>query len=155
MAEAVGKQYSWAKPAAVLVAVAAFLALVTALAANTDTIEGWLGLRDNAPDSVSFQIGKFVRLDDTHVVVAISYKKVGPSPLHDCKFWMDSGQLQLFGEVPELQMPTGPSNKDLQIPFRLGARWAHDFPDASLTLSCDKAAVTMPLNLRNVPVSKQ
>lgn len=155
MAEAVGKLYSWAKPAGVLVAVAAFLALVTALAANTDAIEGWLGLHDNAPDSVSLQIGKLERLDDTHVVVAISYKKVGPTPLHDCKFWMDTGQLQLIGEVPEQQMPAGPSNKDLQIPFRLGALWAHDFPDASLTLSCDKASVSVPLNLRNVPVSKQ
>jgi hypothetical protein len=155
MAEAVEKQYSWAKPAAVLVAVVALLTLVTALAANTDAIEGWLGLRDNAPDSVSFQIGKLVRLDNTHVVVAISYKKVGPTALHDCKLWMDTGQLQLFGEVPELQMPTGPSNKDLQIPFRLGALWAHDFPDASLTLSCDKASASVPLNLRNVPISKQ
>jgi hypothetical protein len=155
MAEALEKQYSWTKPIAVLVAVAALLAVVTAFAANTDAIKGWLGLRDNTPVSVSLQIGKLVRLDNTHVVVAISYKKVGPAALHDCKFWMDTGQLQLFGDVPELQMPTGPSSRDLQVPFRLGDLWAHDFPDASLTLSCDKASVAVPLNLRNVPVSKQ
>jgi hypothetical protein len=43
----------------------------------------------------------------------------------------------------------------LQIPFRLGALWAHDFPDASLTLSCDKAsAITTRLNVGNLPVGK-
>jgi hypothetical protein len=155
MAEAVEKQYGWIRPLAVLVAAGALLALVTALAADTDTIEGWLGLRDNTPVSLSLEIGKLVRLDDTHVVVAISYKKTGPAPLHDCKFWMDTGQLQLFGEMTELQMPAGPSAKDLQIAFRLGAQWAHDFPDASLTLSCDKASpVTTRLNVGNLPIAK-
>ena len=155
MAEAMEKQSAWIRPLAVLVAAGTLLALVTALAADTDTIEGWLGLRDNTPVSLSLQIGKLVRLDDTHIVVAISYKKIGPAPLQGCKFWMDTGQLQLFGEVPELQMPTGPSNKDLQIPFRLGARWAHDFPDASLTLSCDKASsAATHLNVGNLPAGK-
>jgi hypothetical protein len=155
MAEAVEKQYAWIRPLAAFVAAGALLALVTALAADTDTIEGWLGLRDNAPVSLSLEIGKLVRLDDTHVVVAISYKKTGPAPLHDCKFWMDTGQLQLFGEMTELQMPPGPSTRDLQIPFRLGALWAHDFPDASLTLACDKASsVPARFNVANLPVGK-
>jgi hypothetical protein len=155
MAEAVEKQYAWIRPLAIVVAVGALLTLVTALAADIDTIEGWLGLRDNTPVSLSLQIGKLVRLDDTHVVVAISYKKAGPAPLHDCKFWMDTGQLQLSGEMTELNMAAGPSAKDLQIPFRLGALWAHDFPDASLTLSCDKASsVAALLNVGNLPVGK-
>ena len=155
MAEAVERQYAWIRPLAILVAVGALLALVTALAADTDTIEGWLGLRDTTPVSLSLEIGKLVRLDNTHVVVAISYKKTGPAPLQGCKFWMDTGQLQLLGEMTEFNMAGGPSTKDLQIPFRLGALWAHDFPDASLTLSCDKASsVTARFNVANLPVGK-
>jgi len=155
VAEAVERQYAWIRPLAILVAVGALLALVTALAADTDTIEGWLGLRDNTPVSLSLQIGKLVRLDDTHIVVAISYKKTGPAPLQGCKFWMDTGQLQLFGEMTEFNMAAGPSAKDLQVPFRLGALWAHDFPDASLTLSCDKASsAATHLNVGNLPAGK-
>ena len=155
MAEAVEPQYPWAKPAAILVGLAAFLALVTALAADVDTIEEWFGVRDDTPVTVTLQIGKAVRTDNTGIVVAISYNKLGPHRLHNCKFWIDTGQLQLEGQTPLFDMPRGPSTKELQVPFRVGAIWANDFPDGSITLACDKVSSrAMPVNLKNLPPSK-
>jgi hypothetical protein len=155
MAEAVERPYAWVRPVAVVVAIVAFLAFVTALAADVDLIEDWLGVRDGTPVSVSLQIGKVVRPDGSGVVVTISYKKLGPRRLRDCKFWMDTGQLQLAGETPLFDVPRGPSTRDLQVPFRVGALWANDFPDATVTLSCDKtSSLAMPVSLKNLPAGQ-
>src|ERR1700744_1829943 len=155
MAEAVEKPYPWIKPVAIFAGLAAFLAFVTALAADVDTIEDWLGGRDDAPVCVTLRIGKAIPTDNTGIVVAISYNKIGPRRLRNCKFWMDTGQLQLAGETPLFDLPRGPSAKDLQVPFRVGAIWANDFPDGSVTLSCDKASsLATPVNLKNLPAGK-
>jgi hypothetical protein len=156
MAETVERQSWWVRPLAVLVAVGIFLAFFTALAANIDTVRGWFGLRnDDTPVSISFQIGKLVRPDDGSILLAISYKKAGSAPLRDCRFLMDTGEVDLPGQVPEFEVAAGPSAKDLHVPFRLAAQRALNSPNISVALFCDKASsVAMPLNVRNLPVAK-
>ena len=144
---------SWTGLVAVLAAVGAFLALFTALAANIDTVQGWFGRRADMPVSISIQAGKLIRPDDGNLVVAIVYKKIGAEPLHNCKFWMDTGEVVFPGEMPEFAVAAGPSTKDLQVPFRLVARRALNSPKTNLTLACDEASsVAVPLNLLNGPV---
>jgi hypothetical protein len=154
--EAVEMQPSWTRPVAVIVAVGLFLTLFTAFAANVDTIQGWFGRAADVPVSLSIQTGKLVRPDNGSLVVAISYKKAGQAPLHDCKFLMDTGEVVLPGEIPEFNLAAGPSTRDLQVQFRLAAQRALNSPSISLILSCDDASsVAIPLNVRTVPVAGQ
>ena len=154
MAETV-EYTSWTKPIIVLVAIAALLASMTALADNIDGIEDWLGVRDATPVSLSLQVDKLTRPNDDGVIASLSYKKAGPVALHDCKFWMDTGRLQLLGETPGFEMAAGPSSKALQVSFQVTVPWALDFPNASVMLECDKASsAIVPLNLNDLPVGK-
>ena len=154
MAETV-EYTSWTKPILVLAAIAAFLASMTALADNIDAIQDWLGLRNATPVSLSLQVGKLTRPNDNGVIASLSYKKAGPAALHDCKFWMDTGRLQLLGEASNFEIATGPSSKALQVSFQVTQPWALDFPKASVMLECDKASsAAVPLNLDNLPVGK-
>lgn len=154
MAETV--QYaSWTRPIVVLMAIAALLASMTALADNIDGIEDWLGVRDATPVSLSLQVGKLTRPNDNGVIALLSYKKAGPVALHDCKFWMDTGRLQVLGRTPDFEMAAGPLSKTLQVSFQVTEPWALDFPKASVMLDCDKASsAAVPLNLDNLPVGK-
>lgn len=156
MAETVQSQSWWAKPLAVLVALGVFLAVFTALAANIDIVRGWFGYRGNdTPVSISLQVGKLVRPDDGNVVLAISYKKAGSAPLHDCKFLMDTGEVDLPGQVPEFEVAAGSSSKELLVPFRLAVQRAVNSRKISLALFCDKASsVAVLLNVRNLSVAK-
>ena len=154
MAETV-EYHSWTKPIAAIAAVAALLASMTAFAANIDGIEDWLGLRDATPVSLSLHVGRLTRPNDDGVIAALSYKKAGPVVLHDCKFWMDTGRLQVLGETPEFAMAAGPSSKALQVSFQVEQPWALDFPNASVMLVCDKASsAAVALSLNNLPVGR-
>jgi hypothetical protein len=116
---------SWTKPIVVLVAIAVLLASMTALADNIDGIEDWLGVRDATPVSLSLQVGKLTRPNDDGVIASLSYSKAGPVALHDCKFWMDTGRLQLLGEASNFEIAAGPANKVLQVSFQVTnlGRW--------------------------------
>lgn len=154
MAETV-EYHSWIKPIAVLVAIAALLASMTALADNIDHIEDWLGVRNATPVSLSLQVNRLTRPNDNGVIASLSYKKAGPVALGDCKFWMDTGRLQVLGEASNFEIAAGPSNKALQVSFQVAQPWALDFPNASVMLECDKASsAAIPLNLDNLPVGK-
>ena len=154
MAETV-EYTSWAKPIAVLVAIAAFLASMTALADNIDAIKDWLGLRDATPVSLSLQVGKLTRPNDDGVIASLSYKKAGPVALHDCKFWMDTGRLQVLGEASNFEIAAGPSSKALQVSFQVTQPWALDFPNANVMLVCEEASsAAVPLSLDDLPVAK-
>lgn len=146
---------SWTKPILVLAGIAAFLASMTAVAANIDEIEDWLGVRDATPVSLSLQAGKLTRPNDDGVIASLSYEKAGPVALHDCKFWMDTGRLQVLGATPNFEMPAGPSSKALRVSFQVSQPWALDFPNASVMLECDKASsAAVPLSLNDLPVGK-
>jgi hypothetical protein len=154
MAETVEYQ-SWTKPIVVLVTVAVLLASMTTFAADIDDIEDWLGLRDATPVSLSLQVGELARPNDDGVIASLSYEKAGPVALHKCKFWMDTGRLQVLGEASNFEIAAGPSSKTLQVSFQVSQPWALDFPNASVMLECDKASsATVALNLKNLPVGK-
>jgi hypothetical protein len=146
---------SWTRPIVVFAAIVTFLASMTAFAANIDDIEEWLGLRDKTPVSLSLQVGKLTRPNDNGVVASLSYKKAGSAALHDCKFWVDTGRLQLLGKTPDFELAAGTWSKELQVSFQVTQPWALDFPKASVTLVCDKASsAIVPLNLNDLPVGK-
>ena len=112
-------------------------------------------MRDATPVSLSLQVSKLTRPNDDGVVASLSYEKAGPVALHDCKFWMDTGRLQVLGETPSFEVAAGPASKTLQVSFAVAEPWALDFPKASVMLDCDKASsAAVPLNLDNLPVGK-
>ncbi len=147
--------HSWTKPIVVLAGIAALLASMTALADNIDGIEDWLGVRDATPVSLTLQVNKLTRPNDDGVIASLSYKKAGPVALHDCRFWVDTGRLQVLGETPKFGMPAGATSKELKVSFQVEEPWALDFPNASVMLECDKASsAVVPLNLNDLPAGK-
>jgi hypothetical protein len=151
MAEALHTQNWWTKPQGVLLTLAVALALVLALAINIDEIEDWFGATEPAPVSLSLHLGKVTRIDHNSIAVALSYNKSGSARLKNCKFWMDAGELQTPGEIAEFKLARGDVAKELPVTFRLGVLRAQISPDATLTLSCDKASsAAMPLDLRTI-----
>ena len=154
MAETV-EYRSWTRPIAVLVAIVVLLASMTALADNIDGIEDWLGVRNATPVSLSLQVNNLTRPNDDGVIASLSYKKAGPVALNDCKFWMDTGRLQVLGEASNFKIAAGPSRKALHVAFQVAQPWALDFPNASVMLDCDKASSpAVALSLNNLPVGK-
>lgn len=138
----------WTKPRAVILALAAAFALIVMLAANIDEIEEWLGASEPVPPSLSLRIGKVTRIDRNNVTAVLSYDKSGAARLHACRFWMDVGDLQTAGELPEFDIPRGPSGRQLPVIFGLGVVRAQHAKAATVTMSCDtvsSAAVTLDL----------
>lgn len=155
MAEALQTQHWWTKPQGVLLTLAVALALVLALAINIDEIEDWFGATEPAPVSLSLQLGKVARVDRNNIVVALSYNKLGSARLQNCKFWMDAGELQTSGEIPEFKLARGEVAKALPVTFRLGVLRAQISPDVTVTLSCDKASsAAVTLSVRDVASDK-
>jgi len=155
MAEALETRNWWTKPQAVLPTLAVAFAVVVPLAVDIDEVEEWLGASEPVPLSLSLQIGKVTRIDRNNVVAVLSYNKVGSARLRNCRFWMDAGDLQTPGEIPEFKIARGSSAKDLNVAFGLGVIRAQLAPDATITLSCDKASsAAVPLNLRDVMADK-
>jgi hypothetical protein len=155
MAEALQSQKWWTRPQAVLVTLAVTLALVLALAINIDEIEDWFGATERVPVSLSLQLGKVTRVDRNNIAVALSYNKLGSARLQNCKFWMDAGELQTSGEMPEFKLARGDVAKALPVTFRLGVLRAQLSPDVTVTLSCDKASsAAATLSVRDVAADK-
>ena len=155
MAEAIGAQRWWTKPQAVFAMLAVSLAFILALASNIDEVEDLFGATDPVPLSLTLKLGNAARTDRNNIVVSLSYSKIGSAHLLGCKFWMDAGDLQLPGEIPEFKLAHGPSAKELSVAFGLGVLRAQKFPDVTITLSCDKASsAAVPLNVQALAAGK-
>jgi hypothetical protein len=157
MNRALPKQSWWIRPQVVFLTLAIALVVVMTLAANIETVRGWLGASDTmpAPRMLTLQVGKMTRIDMHSVTAELSYKKVGADALEDCRFWMDAGTLQLPAKIPTFTLARGSSDKDLTTVFDLGVLRAKLSPTVSIMMSCDAASSEpVRLDVRKIATSQ-